>query len=764
MEGENLEKRFLDIGIAPNTVTNILKNSKVSAKLKELLDLGEIQTADKSVGNLLYLLSTKMPVNIDQHSKFLVEYIRDGKITTPDRLTAGFKSLQSMKKDVDVSKFDEDTGVGISVTQEQIDDFINKLFEENKVEIEEKGWDFNFHSFIHKSRESLKWADGKLVMDALNKKTAEVLGEKPQEGKKKKTKKPKEATETKEDAKKPEDDEDLEAYKKRKISSLIGRDMKSAHNSDEIMQEHLKITGGKVMTRFPPEPNGYLHIGHAKAMRFNFTMASDNDGHCYLRYDDTNPEKECQEYIDSIYDCVKWLGYEPYKVTYASDYFQELYEYAVDLIKRGKAYVCHQTKEEMQKGRDEMKDSPYRNRSVEENLELFEQMKQGRFEEKECSLRMKIQMDHPNPNMRDHVAYRIKYAAHPHAGDKWCIYPTYDYTHCICDSIEHITHSLCTLEFENRRESYYWLLDALEIYKPFVWEYSRLNISNSVLSKRKIDQLIKEGYVESWSDPRLLTLNGLKRRGYTSEAINEFCDCIGVARKGNEKVIDVRLLEHFIRKDLDANAPRTYCVLDPIKVVIENMAEDEERPHDADLFPGKPEKGKTTYTLTKTLFIEESDFSEEAKNKYYGLTKDQPVRLFSGPFIKLKEVVKNEDGSINHLIVTAEEDVGKKVKGCIHWVSEKYSMNARVNLYDRLFNVDNPKAHGKDWLKTINPNSLIVKEGAKMWSHLSAAKPYDRFQFLRKGYFTVAEESTEDLKVLNCTVTLAESKDLKDLK
>ena len=418
----------------------------------------------------------------------------------------------------------------------------------------------------------------------------------------------------------------------------------------------------------------------------------------------------------------------------------------------------------MRKGREEMTESPYRNRSIEENLELFEKMKNGYFEEGECSLRMKIQMDHDNPNMRDHVAYRIKYTPHPHGGDKWCIYPSYDYTHCICDSIEHITHSLCTLEFENRRESYYWLLDALDIYRPFVWEYSRLNISNTVLSKRKIDELIKRGLCESWSDPRLMTLNGLKRRGYTPTAINEFCDCIGVSKKGNEKVVDVRLLEHFIRKDLDENAPRTHCVIDPLKVIIDDITEEDERKEEGDLFPGKPEKGKVIYTLTKSIYIEESDFSEVATPKYYGLTPDQPVRLFNGPFIKLKEVVKNEDGSINHIVVTTDSSINQKIKGCIHWVSIKHSMTVRVNLYDRLFSVENPKSLGKDWIKSVNKDSLIVKHNAKMWSHLSDIKPYDRFQFLRKGYFTVSEDSTDDLKVLNCTVTLVESKDAKSLK
>ena len=762
METENLEKRFLDISIAPNTVKNILKNGKVSARLAELLDLGGITTADKNIGNLLYTTSTKLPEAAEKHSKFLVENIRDAKIDTTERLNKAFELLKTMPEEVDVAKFEEECGVGIVITQEQIEEFVNNLFEENKAKIEEEKWDFKFPDFIHKAREELKWADGKTIVNTINKKTKDVLGEKPKADKKKKKNKQKKP---KVEEEKKEEEDELEEYKRKKISSLIGRDMASTQNSEAVYQEHLKATGGKVMTRFPPEPNGFLHIGHAKAMRFNFMMAADNDGHCYLRYDDTNPEKESQEYIDSIKNCVTWLGYTPYQTNFSSDYFPQLYEYAVELIKKGKAYVCHQTAEEMREGRQNMTDSPYRNRSVEENLELFEKMRQGRFEEGECCLRMKGKMDHDNPNMRDHVAYRIKYSPHPHAGDKWCVYPTYDYTHCICDSIENITHSLCTLEFENRRESYYWLLDALDIYKPFVWEYSRLNISNTILSKRKIDALIKEGYVDSWSDPRLLTLEGLKRRGYTPEAINEFCDCIGVSRKGNEKVVDVKLLEHFIRKDLDEHAPRTYCVTDPIKVVIENMSEGEEIANESDLFPGKPhKKEKVTYTLTNTIFIEESDFSEESKPKYFGLTPDQPVRLFSGPYITLKEVVKNDDGSINHLVVTSKDTSEKKVKGCIHWVSEKYSMNVRVNLYDRLFNHENPKALGKEWMDAINPNSLIVKENSKMWSHLSEIKAYDRFQFLRKGYFTVCEESTEELKVLNCTVTLSESKGAKDLK
>lgn len=304
-----------------------------------------------------------------------------------------------------------------------------------------------------------------------------------------------------------------EKQEKDKLSSLLARDMKSAMNSSEILAKHLEFTKGRVLTRFPPEPNGFLHIGHAKAMRFSFTAASNNGGDCYLRYDDTNPEKETKEFIDNIEENVKFLGYSPWKITFASDHFETLYSLAVELIKRGKAFVCHQSKSQMKEYREKMMDSPYRERSVEENLKLFEEMRQGRFDEKDCSLRLKIDMKHNNPCMRDPVAYRIKYAPHPHAGDKWCIYPTYDYTHCISDSLENITHSLCTLEFEIRRDLYYWTLEALDMYRPFVWEYSRLNLTKNVLSKRKLTELVVGKYVNGWDDPRLLTINGLRRRG-----------------------------------------------------------------------------------------------------------------------------------------------------------------------------------------------------------------------------------------------------------
>lgn len=382
------------------------------------------------------------------------------------------------------------------------------------------------------------------MIDLINKKKLELLGEAPKDGGDAKKKKAKPAAVNKEEEKK-----EVEAAPStgKSILDLVGRDLKATQNSEELLKKHRAATGGRIVTRFPPEPNGYLHIGHAKAMRFNFTVAAENGGYTYLRYDDTNPVKENQEFIDNIRNCVDWLGYKPHDVTFASDYFEELYQLACELIRRGKAYVDHLSKLEINEHRQKKLNSPYRDRSVEENLKLFEGMRQGRYAENECCLRMKIDMTHENPNMRDPVAYRIRYVPHPHAGDKWCIYPTYDYTHCINDSLENITHSLCTLEFENRRESYYWLLEALDLYRPIVWEYSRLNLTYTVLSKRKLERLVNTGVVDGWEDPRMLTILGLKRRGYTPSMINEFCNQIGVSRKGNDNVTQIKLLEYFAR-------------------------------------------------------------------------------------------------------------------------------------------------------------------------------------------------------------------------
>lgn len=411
--------------------------------------------------------------------------------------------------------------------------------------------------------------------------------------------------------------------------------------------------------------------------------------------------------------------------------------------------------------RNEKKDSPYRNRSVEENLDLFEKMRQGRFAESECTLRVKMDMQHENPNMRDFVAYRIRYVDHPMTGDKWCIYPTYDYTHCIVDSIENITHSLCTLEFEIRRESYYQLLKDLDIYKPYVWEYSRLNISNTVLSKRKIETLVEGGYVNGWKDPRLLTVEGLKKRGYTASMINDFCAHVGVSRKGNENLTSYKLLEKFARTELDREAPRIFAVTNPVLLEIVNLDAAKETKFEVPLFPADPSKGTRTYNLTQWIYIEQDDFSEQHIDKFFGLTCQQPVCLRYGPVVRLVEVVKNEDGSVKHARVEILPDHQEKLKGVIHWVSKEHSQDATLNLYSVLFQIEDIKKAGDKWLDCLNPNSLVVRNNAKVWSMMKDQKVWDRFQFERQGYFMLTEDSdpVNGKFVFNRVVELKESKE-----
>ena len=547
----------------------------------------------------------------------------------------------------------------------------------------------------------------------------------------------------------------------------MARDMKSSLNPPELLKKHLEFTKGKIYTRFPPEPNGYLHLGHAKAMRFDFGQAEKAGGYTYLRLDDTNPEKETKEYIDSIKENCEWLGYKPFKVTYASDYFDDLYRIAVQLIKEGKAYVDDLPKAVISEYRTQKKDSPYRNRTVEENLKLFEQMKQGRFEEKEKCLRLKIDMKHDNPCMRDPVAYRIKYVPHPHAGDKWCIYPTYDFTHCLNDSLENITHSLCTLEFEIRRDSYYWLLEAAHMYRPFVWEFSRLNVTHIVVSKRKLIQLVTSHTTNGWDDPRMPTINGLRRRGYTADSINKFVDSVGVTRRGNENIISIKLLENAIKTDLDTKAPRTMSVINPLKVVLTNL--NENVVIDTPLFPKLKEKGGVRkVTLTKTIFIESNDFKEKVDNSkkpFFGLTPEQEVGLKYAGAIKLTEIKKDPNGKILELHCTYDSSP-KKTSGRIHWISDVDSTTAELRLYDYLFLSDDPfhaneEGVSHDPMDDVNPNSLITKYHSLVNKELCKnCKSGDHFQFERLGYFVV-DPDTEGNKgryVFNLTVDLGDGK------
>ena len=537
----------------------------------------------------------------------------------------------------------------------------------------------------------------------------------------------------------------------------------------EIIDEHLK-TGrfDKVITRFPPEPNGYLHIGHAKSICLNFGLAKDYNGKCNLRFDDTNPEKEEEEYVRSIQEDIKWLGFDwEDREFYASDYFEQLYEYAVNLIKKGKAYVDSSTTEEIKSMRGTLtepgNESPYRNRSVEENLNLFERMRKGEFKDGEYVLRAKIDMSSPNINMRDPVMYRIKHAHHHRTGDKWCIYPMYDWAHGQSDSLEGITHSVCTLEFENHRPLYDWFIEELGIHHPQQIEFARLNLNYTVMSKRKLLQLVKEGYVTGWNDPRMLTISGLRRRGYTPEAIRNFAERVGVAKRDN--IIDVALLEHSIRENLNKRAQRVMAILKPLKVVITNYPDNKVDELDAVNNPEDPAMGSRKVPFSKIIYVERDDFMETPPKKFFRLSPGNEVRLRYAYIIKCNEVIKNDNGEITELHCTFDPETKsgsgntRSVKGTIHWVSAEHAIEAEVRLYDRLFIKENPEEDKDvDFKENINPNSLEIVSNAKLEPSLKNAKQGDKFQFERLGYFCVDYfDSKEDHLVFNRTVPLRDT-------
>ncbi|OTQ80109.1 glutamine--tRNA ligase [Gilliamella apis] len=520
-------------------------------------------------------------------------------------------------------------------------------------------------------------------------------------------------------------------------------------------------------TRFPPEPNGYLHIGHAKSICLNFGIAQDYQGKCNLRFDDTNPAKEDIEYVESIKEDVRWLGFQwDGEICYSSDYFDRLYEYAIELINKGLAYVDELSADEIREYRGTLtqagKNSPYRDRSIEENLALFIQMKEGKFAEGKACLRAKIDMASPFIVMRDPVLYRIKFAEHHQTGNKWCIYPMYDFTHCISDAIENITHSLCTLEFQDNRRLYDWVLDNITIEaRPHQYEFSRLNLEYAITSKRKLTQLVSEQIVDGWNDPRMPTVSGLRRRGYTPASIREFCRRIGVTKQ--ENTVEMNTLEFCIREDLNENAPRAMAVLDPVKVVIENFSETLDEVLSMPNHPNRPELGHREVTFTREIYIDRADFREEANKNYKRLVLGKEVRLRNAYVIRAERVEKDADGNIQTIYCSYDpatlnknpED-GRKVKGVIHWVSAKFAKPAEIRLYDRLFNTPNPGS-AEDFLSTINPNSLIIKHGFVEPS-LQKAEAEQAYQFEREGYFCLdSKYATEDNLVFNRTVGLRDS-------
>jgi glutaminyl-tRNA synthetase len=528
--------------------------------------------------------------------------------------------------------------------------------------------------------------------------------------------------------------------------------------------------GSRVITRFPPEPNGYLHIGHAKSICLNFGLAAENGGQCNLRFDDTNPTKEEVEFVESIQEDVRWLGWDwGGNMFFASDYFGQLCDFAVDLIQKGLAYVDDLTGDEIREYRGTLthpgKESPHRERSVGENLDLFARMRAGEFPEGSHVLRAKINMASPNLNMRDPVMYRILKATHHRTGDDWCIYPMYDFTHGQSDSIEGVTHSICTLEFEAHRPLYDWFLDELEIYHPQQIEFARLNLTHTVLSKRRLIQLVDGNYVNGWDDPRMPTLSGLRRRGYTPEAIRDFCERIGVAKRDN--TVDIALLEHTLREDLNKRASRVMAVLDPLRVVIENYPEGQVEELESVNNPEDPEMGSRKVPFSRTLYIERDDFREDPPPKFYRLSTGKEIRLKDAYYVTCTGVVKDEaTGEVVELRCTYDPETkggtstdGRKVRGTSHWVSAEHAIDAKVRLYDHLFLKEDPDdvSGGGDFTDNINPDSLRVLTSCKVEPGLSEAKPGDSFQFLRQGYFCVDPDSSGEALVFNRTVPLRDT-------
>ncbi|CAH1113355.1 unnamed protein product [Psylliodes chrysocephalus] len=763
---EDTIKAFMTLGLSEQKAKETLKNVTVTNTLQTILHEVRGVNLSEGTGILLYQLGTKTKPQIIHHLPTLVKYIASNKLDTTLRVDKAIEFALSHINNLNTSELETFCGVGIIVTPEEIQKVVEKQLNANKDELLEKRYKYNTGPLMQKVRSELVWADGKAVKNEIDVQVFNLLGPKteadlapvPKVGKAPKV--------TNSDSKPKLDinKSDQVSVQSLNIQDVMkkvnfhapGENYKTdgyvvTEHTDNLLKQHLKLTGGQVRTRFPPEPNGILHIGHAKAININFGYAAANNGICFLRYDDTNPEKEEEKFFTGIKDMVSWLGYSPYKITHSSDYFDQLYEWAVELIKKGLAYVCHQTADEMKGFNPEP--SPWRDRPTAESLQLFEDMKIGKIDEGAATLRMKITLEE---GKLDPVAYRVRFTPHHRTGDKWCIYPTYDYTHCLCDSIEHITHSLCTKEFQSRRSSYYWLCNALNIYCPVQWEYGRLNVNYTVVSKRKIAKLIDEKIVKDWDDPRLYTLTALRRRGFPSEAINNFCAQLGVT--GAQSTVDPSMLEAFVRDYLNNAAPRRMVVLEPLKITIENLPNDKPITVSVPNFPSKPELGNHNVTLENTIYIESSDFMEVGDKGYRRLTKTQPVGMRHAGFVLEVTGIKKNNSTIIEVICkcTEVDKVKTKPKAFIHWVSDPQEIEIR--LYSSLFKHKNPEDPNEvpgGFISDCDKDSLRILKGFADKSLLDA-KIWDKFQFERIGFFSVDPDTNDQKLVINQTVGLKE--------
>lgn len=769
------------IGLSDVKAKETLQNESVTSNLLSIIPeaqkLSGKDGISKQQGNLLYALGTRMKEQIINHRSMLVNYIMEDKIANDLQLNSAFEYLlENLKGPVNVKNFEEASGIGIKVTGEEIEEVVEEVIKKHEKDLVERRYQFNTGILMGEVRRKLKWADAKIVKSEIDIQMVSLLGQKTDEdlaraktkGKSKDTNK--NSNSKNEPKPKPkqvaeesliDDKGNVKSFLEMAGAALhfhkVGENYKTPGYvvNDEIMrrlQEHKERINAQVRTRFPPEPNGILHIGHAKAINFNFGYAKAHDGITFLRYDDTNPEKEEEKFFVGIREMVEWLGYKPYKITHSSDYFQELYDLAKVLINKNLAYVCHQTAEEL-KGYNPPP-SPWRERPIQESLALFEDMKNGLIEEGKATLRMKMTM---LDSKQDPVAYRIKFTPHHRSGDKWCIYPTYDYTHCLCDSIEDITHSLCTKEFEARRPSYYWLCNAVDVYCPVQWEYGRLNVNYTVVSKRKIAKLIDHGIVRDWDDPRLFTLTALRRRGIPPEAINLFCAKVGVTVA--QVSFDPIMLDGCTREILNVTAPRAMAALNPLKINITNFPADHSRSVKVPNFPANESKGHHDVDFTETIYIDREDFQENDDKNFKRLTPNQPVGLKHCNYVlKVEKVKKSSDGKVTEIDgkITPVAETSKP-KAFIQWVSNPVVCEVRI--YERLFKHKNPedtKEVPGGFVTDCNPDSLTVIPEAYVDKSVKGAKVYDKFQFERLGYFSVDRDSTNIKLTFNLTVSLKE--------
>lgn len=774
---EELVPAFMRIGLTEQKAKETAKNKALSANLSVVIAEAEKNSGGgdlASRGTLLYHVASKLKSQVFHFAPLLVELICQGKLYSELRLNAAIEYVTKVppnvtSKDLDLKELESWCGVGVVITPAQVEEAVEAELAKVKEEVLAKRYRFNSGLLMANVRNQLKWADGKAIKNEIDMQLLDLLGPKTDEdlAPVKKAEKPAASKEEKKPTKANAQQANQAEEEAEEGAATIAELMKNKvhfhapgqnHTTDgyvvtshteRLLREHLARTGGQVRTRFPPEPNGILHIGHAKAININFGYAKAHNGITFLRYDDTNPEKEEEKFFTGILDMVTWLGYTPYQITHSSDNFQQLYEWAVLLIKKNLAYVCHQKLEEIRGFNPPP--SPYRDRPIEESLALFEDMKNGKFDEGEATLRMKTTLEE---GKQDPVAYRIKYVAHHRTGDAWCIYPTYDYTHCLCDSIEDISHSLCTKEFQARRSSYYWLCNALDIYCPVQWEYGRLNVSFTVVSKRKIAKLIETGVVSDWDDPRLFTLTALRRRGFPPEAINNFCARMGVT--GAQVTVDPGMLEAVVRDHLNLSAPRTMVVLEPLKLTLLGCERTE--PITVPDFPNEPERGSHSVQFGPTIYIEQSDFKRVAEKGYRRLTPGQPVGLrYTGYVVAVEEVVEKDGKVVELKVRPSPVSEVEKPKAFIHWVADPLEVEVRV--YERLFKHRNPEDSNEvpgGFLSDINENTLSVKT-AFADRHLANAKPYDRYQFERSGFFCVDTATRVGGKIVfNLTVGLKE--------